>query len=105
MTLMKEQLRIGLEPKPGENAKTTARRLALKHEQNRLAERQNELAAHNCTTSLHTRSSCGSRWSPGSREGQGGGLREKLDRSGQVGKRLQRMKEPFVCRNHARVEA
>ena len=33
------------------------------------------------------------------------GLREKLDRSGQVGKRLQRTEEPFVCRNHMRVEA
>jgi hypothetical protein len=44
MTLMKEQLRIGLEPQPGESAATAARRLELKFEQNRLAQRQNELA-------------------------------------------------------------
>ena len=44
MTLMQEQLRIGLEPKAGEDARTAARRVELKYEQNRLAERQNELA-------------------------------------------------------------
>jgi hypothetical protein len=44
MTLMKEQLRIGLEPKAGEDSKTAARRVELKYEQNRLAERQNALA-------------------------------------------------------------
>ena len=44
MTLMKEQLRIGLEPKAGEDAKTAARRVELKYQQNRMAERQNELA-------------------------------------------------------------
>lgn len=44
MALMKEQLRIGLEPRAGENAKTATRRVELKYEQNRLAERQNVLA-------------------------------------------------------------
>ena len=44
MTLLQEQLRIGLEPKPGEDARIAARRVELKFEQNRLARRQNELA-------------------------------------------------------------
>ena len=44
MTVMKEQLAIGVEPKPGEDARITERRLELKLQQNRLARRQNELA-------------------------------------------------------------
>ena len=44
LMLMKEQLNIGLDPKPGEDPAIAARRLELKYEQNRLAARQNELA-------------------------------------------------------------
>jgi hypothetical protein len=44
MALLQEQIRIGLEPRPGEDAKTAARRLELRFEQNELAQRQNELA-------------------------------------------------------------
>lgn len=44
LRLAKEQLRIGLEPRSGEDASIAARRVELKYEQNRLAERQNELA-------------------------------------------------------------
>lgn len=44
MTVMKEQLRIGVEPKPGEDPRVAARRVELKFEQNRLAQRQNVLA-------------------------------------------------------------
>ena len=44
MAVMQEQFRIGLEPHPGEDARTAARRFELRMEQNRLAARQNELA-------------------------------------------------------------
>lgn len=44
MEVMKEQFRIGIEPKPGEDAATAIRRTELKREQNRLGARQNELA-------------------------------------------------------------
>jgi hypothetical protein len=44
LELAREQLRIGIEPREGDDPKLNARRMQLKFEQNRLAQRQNELA-------------------------------------------------------------
>ena len=44
MAVMKEQLKLGDKPKPGEDSAIAARRLELKYQQDRLAERQSELA-------------------------------------------------------------
>jgi hypothetical protein len=44
MAVFQQQVRVGLEPRAGEDARTAARRLELRMEQNRLAARQNELA-------------------------------------------------------------
>lgn len=44
MEVMREQLAIGVEPRPGESSTAAARRTELKAQQNLLAMRQNELA-------------------------------------------------------------
>ena len=44
LSIMKEQLHIGLEPKPGEDPRIAARRVELKRQQNELARRANASA-------------------------------------------------------------